>query len=69
MACQHRVWPDERIKEAYQHIQGVVVLEAGDHGSYERVARDSGKHIALVPDMFHLLEAYHWYGAISSCRH
>ena len=46
-----------------------MVLEAGDHGSYERMARDSGKHIALVPDMLHLLEAYHWYRVISSCRH
>ena len=42
---------------AYQHVQRVVVLEAGDHGGDEGVPRDGGEHIALVADVLDLLEA------------
>lgn len=44
----------------YQHVQGVLVLEAGDHCCNERVPCDSSKNIALVADMFHLLQANDW---------
>jgi hypothetical protein len=31
-------------------------LEAGDHGGYERMSRDFGEDVALVPDVLDLLE-------------
>lgn len=37
-------------------------MEACDHGSYERVAGNLGKDIALVPNMLNLLETDDWEG-------
>lgn len=44
---------------AYQHIQRVVLLEAGNHGRYEGVARNGSQYVSFVTDMFDLLESYH----------
>jgi hypothetical protein len=43
----------------YHHVERFQRLKAGDHGRYERVARDLGEDIALVPDVLDLLQTDH----------
>lgn len=43
-----------------KHVEGVVVLEARNHGGDEGVAGNGGQDIALVAHMLDLLEANDW---------
>lgn len=42
--------------QTYYHVEGVERLEASDHGGDEGVSRDFGEDVALVADVFDLLE-------------
>jgi hypothetical protein len=44
---------------AYQHIQRVVLLEAGNHGGDKGMTRNGSQYVSLVPDMLYLFESYH----------
>ena len=49
----------EGLGSTYKHVERIVVLETRDHGRDEGVSCNAREHIALIPYVFHLLEAYH----------